>query len=235
MRNIILSIILVAAGLTACGEGLSLSGPNCSQMGEVCIELYVEEPVSFGGSVVLEITVIAEKDIPELFVTISHDFDVTVDAQGWEKEALDTVVWNAGVSWKISAVEKNRPVTFKRVLNLPSRGGLYQFGVSAGTDRFRADHYISVLMTKDGGKVYLSGTPIPNDFGPLPTMNPDELLTVTAWSLITPTPSDTPTVTISPTPPISDTPYPPPEMRMGTEIPQLDLPYPFPALETGAP
>ena len=239
-----LACVLLLVSLTACGGASSFGKHNCSSGGEVCIEVRADEPISFGGTVTVSITVTSEKDISDLGISLLHNVDVVVEGpQDWEKESQDAAVWESGAGWK-TAIEANHTLTFKRLLYLPSRKGEFYVIARASTLDFEAGDELRIYMTQEGGRVYLSGTKIPITPGPqlVDTMDPSVLATFQARPTKTPYPTMPPIPpTETPPPEILGTPaYPPPEV-LGTptdySVPEvLGTPaYPAPDLPTGQP
>jgi ABC-type sulfate transport system substrate-binding protein len=114
----LLVYVLVLVSLAACAGSASFGRHNCSKEGEVCVDLRAEEPISFGGSVTVTITVTSGKDIPVLGVSLAHDVDVVVQGpEGWEKDSRDITFSKSVASWA-TMVEANRSITFKRTLFL---------------------------------------------------------------------------------------------------------------------
>jgi hypothetical protein len=213
MKRLLASVVLLVS-LAACAGASSPLRHNCSRGGEVCIEVRAVEPIAFGEPVNVTITVTSEKDIEDIGISLSHDPDVGVDeSQGWEKDLRDISFFNGGVSW-VATVEANRSITFKRTLYLPPRNGVFYIIAGANTSNLEARDEFDVYMTKEGGKVYLSGTSIPVTQPELvDTMSPSLLATLQARPTETPylTPTSIPT-TEAPSPLDQGTPvYPPPE------------------------
>lgn len=210
-----LTWFILLASLTACAGASSFGKHNCSKGGEVCVELRADEPISFGGSVTVTITVTSKKDISDLGMSLSHDVDITVEGpEGWEKDSKDIVFFKGVASW-VTAVEANHSITFKRTLYLPPRDGLFYIIAGARTSNLEAVDNIYIYVTREGGKVYLSGTPIPITPGPqlVDTMDPSLLATLKARPTETPFPTLTAVKTTKAPPPgVLGTPaYPPPE------------------------
>jgi hypothetical protein len=220
----LLVYVLVLVSLAACAGSASFGRHNCSKGGEVCVEVRAEEPITFGKPVTVKITITSEKDIEDIGISLSHDPDVVVEeSQGWEKDSRDISFFSGGVSW-VATIEADSPITFKRTLYLPPRGGSFYLITTAGTSYLEARDMIRIYMTKEGGKVYLSGTTIPSTPGPVPTMDPD--LLATANALPTYTPYASLPVPETPTPlPISKT-EPPPPVILGTPAYPPPSPYP---------
>lgn len=152
----------------------------------------------------------------------------------------------------ILRIEANQPLVFKRILMLPPREGEFAIRAQAATRELRAGEMIRIDSSKDGGRVYLSGTGIPRSPGPelVDTADPHLLETLRARPTRTATPtaasSETPTqpvsltlpaqltLTLAPkgTLPVTQTPTPtatkgngsPPPVIVGT--PAYPPPYP---------
>ena len=82
----LLAFILLIVSLTACTGASPFGKHNCSHGGEVCVEVRAEEPISYDGAVTVSITVISEKEISDLGISLSHNADVVVEVpESWEK------------------------------------------------------------------------------------------------------------------------------------------------------
>ncbi|OGO26401.1 MAG: hypothetical protein A2W33_10790 [Chloroflexi bacterium RBG_16_52_11] len=156
-RFLICALVMIT--LAACADGSSLYRHNCSEGGEVCIELQAEEPIVNGEPVIITITVTSEKDIPDLKIFL-YSFPKTQieDIDGWNDD---------GVNWVIDT-KANRSYTFTRKVLLSSKEGLFDVIAEVYTPSLHTADMISILLTDDGGKVYHSGTPIPITEGPVP-------------------------------------------------------------------
>jgi len=249
MKRVLICALLLAS-LAACTGSSYFDRPNCSARGELCIEVRAAEPVEFGGQALITVTVTSDKNISDLGVSIYYEPDVVLEVpQEWEKESRDAIIWNMGSSWK-TTTEADKPLVIKRTLLLPPRKGNFRIKAMASTDEFRAADVLYILMTPDGGKVYLSGTGIPRTPGPemLGTIDPILLktlwarLTVTATPIVSPSAMSTPVIyptlpakpTLTPAPkgtlPVTQTPTP--TGTKGTEAPPPVIigtpPYPYP-------
>jgi len=198
--------------LTACADGPSLYRHNCSVGGEVCIELQAEEPIKIGEPVIVTIIVTSEKDISDLGISLYTDPNIIIEQEiSIEEEGELTWKGQTGVDWLVE-IKANDPIILTRKLYLPSGEGLFNIRAEASTPALRTGDSIRIYMTREGGKVYHSGTSIPITEGPLPTMDPSMLATLRAMPTDTPWPTLTPVKTTE-TPPIEvlGTPaYPPP-------------------------
>ena len=153
--------VLLLAGLTACAGASFPIQPNCQQ--GVCIRVRAIEPIRFGEPVTVTVTVTSEKDISDLKVFLSSAYDALIEeAQDWKQ---------SGVNWVMEA-KANRTFTFTRRLRFPSREGEFQIIAEvykSYAPSVHATDSIRIHLTREGGKVYLSGTPLPITPGPLPT------------------------------------------------------------------
>ncbi len=187
-----LFIFFLSIFVTACSGVSAPAGGNCR--GGLCVKVEAVEPIQFGEPVTVTIAVTAEKDISTLGVSLFHDMDVSVDTpQSLEKEIRDTIVSQRGVDWVVDA-KANQSLILSRRLRFPSREGLFNVMVAASTPSLRVVHSLVIHMTRAGGKVYLSNTPIPITPGPAPT-SPPALRTLLAQ----PTPTRTSTPITTPT------------------------------------
>lgn len=155
----LLVFVLLSLTLSACAGASAPGGAKCQQ--GVCIQAEVREPVRFNVPVVLTLTVTTNKDMAGLGVSLYHDVDATVEGpQNWEPAAKNGQVWKGGASWKVDA-KANQPVTFMRTIHFPPREGFFLIGVSVSTPQLRVEDSLRIYITRAGGTVYYSGTPIP--------------------------------------------------------------------------
>jgi hypothetical protein len=184
--------VLLLVSLTACMGPSAPGGGSCSN--GVCVKIRAAEPIRFGEPVLVTIAVTNEKDISDLGVSLYLDADVVVEGpQEWEKEAKNSLVYKGGAGWKIAA-KANQPYTAMRKVHFPPREGLFTIVASASTPSLRVVDSIVIYLTRAGGKVYLSGTPVP-----IPGWTPGQPIPAVTF---TPGPSPTfiPTPTREPSP-----------------------------------
>ena len=111
MKHVLVCVLLLAS-LAACTGTSYIDRPNCSAQGELCIEVRADEPVSFGGQVIITITITSEKDIPDLAVFLEYEPDVVLQKpQEWEKNTRDMTFYvyrdeleGGGLSWPASCL-----------------------------------------------------------------------------------------------------------------------------------
>jgi hypothetical protein len=241
----LLACVLLLMSLTACGGASSFDKHNCSSGGEVCITVRAEEPIAWGEPVIVNIKVSSEKEFTDLNVGIST-LPMTIEMdepENWEAETKNKTVWEGGAGW-VTAIKSEQSLTFTRKLYLPLDEAEFWIKAKAFTPSLRAEDKIIISMTRKGGKVYLSGTPIPITPGPqlVDTMDPSLLATFQARPTKTPSPTMPPLPpTETPPPEILGTPaYPPPEvLGTPTDYSQREVlgtpAYPAPDLPTGQP
>ncbi len=168
----LLFFALLLMSLTACGGSSAPGEWRCdksNETGELCIKLTAEEPITLGAPVTITIAVSSEKDIPGLKIFLFSDSPQKVfieepSLQGWSGK---------GVNWPVDA-QANQPLTFKRKVRLPAEEGSYQLIVHAAYAPLGMViiDSLDIYLTREGGKVYYSGTHIPFTEGPLPTITP---------------------------------------------------------------
>jgi len=176
--------VLLLVSLTACMGPSAPGGGSCSK--GLCITVRAIEPIRMNESVTVTITVTAERDIPELQVSLfSYPPALVEDGQDWKEK---------GVNWAVDA-KANHPHVFTRKVRLPPNEGVFDLVAGAYTPNlpYVAD-YVSIHITRAGGKVYLSGTPVP-----IPGWTPGQPIPAVTF---TPGPSPTfiPTPTREPSP-----------------------------------
>jgi len=161
MKRLLLVFTLSVLGLSACMGASAPGGRRCNNEG-VCIKIDVVEPIRFGEPVTVTITATSEKDIANLGVSLSLDADVLVEEpQSVEKGVKDQAFWKGGTSWGIDA-KANSPLTFTRKIRFPPREGLFCVDARAGIPTVSSVYdSVCIYVTREGGKIYLSGTPIP--------------------------------------------------------------------------
>lgn len=140
----------------------------------MCVKLHVVEPVKFNAPVIVSITVTPEKDIPDLGVDLWTDADAVIEGpQGWEPGVKDTKFWRGGAGWR-SAAKAKVPVHFTRVIHFqhPSDGGTHTILVRAAgkASEPSVEDVVSIYLTRGGGTVYYSGTPMVITPRPAPTL-----------------------------------------------------------------
>ena len=223
---LLILVTLAMWSLTACSPGGSASNQiNCSQDEEVCIHIITADSFQTGDSVTIQIQVNSTKDIPDLFVTLNTDSEITVEGpQNWESYASSTLNKPGLATWNFS-IKSGQTLNFNRVLHFPSHEGSFALVASVanlsrsieGRDSFE------VLITRNGGYIIRSGTPrspyTPNvtaaAYGP-GTPFPTFVLATFPWerSPLTTTPTPVPARQTTPTPtqiaPLGASPYPPP-------------------------
>jgi hypothetical protein len=204
-------LMLVLAGY---GGSAAPSGGQCNQ--GLCVKIEVVEPVRWGESLTVKITVTTEADIPDLGVSIyTYPPDVVVEGPiGWEPTSKDGMVWKGGAGWLV-ATKANQPIVFIRNIRVPARESplLVDIQANASTRQGRhVSHSVRIYLTREGGVVNPTPAVLPGTPALVPTMPPEWLLTpfptVTPWPTPFPTPTypppaRTPTPTQPPSPFIS--------------------------------
>ena len=216
--------ILLLLSLAACaGTSPALSRQNCSKDREICVELQAEEPISFGGQVTASIIVTSKEDVSDLgvYLTSMPPNMLIVQETTIIEPGIVSRKAHSGVNWLVD-IKSNQPVVFTRDLKLPAEEGRYRIDAYAMVPGGKlAQTYLTIVMTREGGKIYLPGTPIPTHEGPdVATLNPDQLATVQAQLTTSPYPTE---VVATSAPAISTTMAPPPEILSTTAYPP---PYP---------
>ncbi|MDD2694448.1 MAG: hypothetical protein PHD58_00810 [Anaerolineales bacterium] len=219
--------ILLSVFLTACaGAGSDRGRCMKSEDGEVCVRVRAEEPIRFGEPVTIVITVTSEREIADLRISLftSPTNTMVEEPEKWETGTRNQAIWKGGAGWDVT-IKSGQPLAFSRELHLPLEEGEFDVIVHASTPHLRVVDSLSIYQTSEGSKVYLSGTSIPINEGPLPTENSSQRATRLAYPTepfsIIQTPyvemlSPAPTTTITPTQPS----YPPPV----TQIPRVAYP-----------
>lgn len=159
MKRLLLVFALSVLSLSACMGASAPGGGTCRQ--GVCIKIRAVEPIRFGEPITVTITFTSEKEIPETKVFLySYPPSLIEDGQDWKE---------TGVNWLVET-KANSSQIFTRKVRLPPREGIFDLRAEAYTPGLYVIDYVTVHLTREGGKVYLSGTPIPTMTpGPLPT------------------------------------------------------------------
>lgn len=155
----ILAMLMIA--LAGCGGSAAPSGGQCNQ--ELCVRIEVAESIHWGEPVTVVVTVTPETDIPELGVSI-YTFPSLIIVEGplgWETTSRNGMVWEGGAGW-VTEARTNQSVTFVRKIRFPAKEGLYEIQANASTPQgLRAVDSVRIYLTREGGRAYYSGTPVP--------------------------------------------------------------------------
>jgi hypothetical protein len=204
---LLMVVVAGCAGAPDSGRG------QCNQ--GLCVKIEVAEPVRREESVMIRITVMAEKDIPGLQVSLISYPPASIEDQGRWIEG--------GVRSDVNITAK-QPLILERRVRIPSEGSLKLIaGVYTPNLPYISDS-VRIHLTSEGAQVYYEGTPVPITLGPLPTLDPvqratlEALPTSTPW--VTPTLPPTPTHPRFPLTPTQE-PYPP-----ATALPRAPLAAP---------
>ena len=158
-HTFILTLMLMF--MVACTSGGSAERPNCSKGGWVCVKLEVAEPTDWGEPVEVTITVNADKDLPDLSIGLNYDRGAIVeDPQGWEIETEERKVDEFAASWKAD-LKANETQVFVRKVRFPLIEKEFRLlGWVARSDLDYLTDSATVDLTRKGGEVYYSGTPV---------------------------------------------------------------------------
>lgn len=141
----LLVFTLLALSLSACAGASSQDGQTCR--GGICIRVQLTEPIHLNKAVTATITVQTEQKVPELTIYLPATSPV-IQVEGDRQ-------------WTIDA-QAQQSITTNRVIRFTEEGFFYI--VAQAHDR-RTGAIVTSLatvhVTRDGGKVYYSGTPIP--------------------------------------------------------------------------
>ena len=184
-----LMLMLLMVILSGCVRSPSSGKGRCNQ--GLCVKIEADEPVRWGELVVVRITVTTDRDVSRLGVSLYHDRDITVKEIELGEDG-GRVVWEGerGVDWMVNA-RAEQPLTFICGLHLPLEERSWDLKASAITPQgVRSVDSVTIYITREGGEVYYSGTPVPITPGPLPTMPPE--LRVTPLPTVIPFPVRSP-------------------------------------------
>jgi hypothetical protein len=153
----VIGIILLAGCMGSAAPG----GGKCRE--GICVKIEVAEPVRWGEPVTVTITVKTETDFPKLGVSLYFiDRSIIVEGPaGWEANCQEGTVWEGGAAWLVEA-RAGQIMTFVRKIWLPATEESFQILANATTPQgFRVTDSVRISLTRKGGKVYYSGTPVP--------------------------------------------------------------------------
>jgi hypothetical protein len=192
MKRLIVCVILLA-GLSACGGVSAPGGGKCNN--GICISVQAAEPIRVEEPITITISVTMEKEIPELKVFLySYPPVLIEDGQTWTER---------GVNWEINTKATGSQV-FTRKVRVPPKEGVFDLIAEAYAPSVRVVDSLSIHLTRDGGKVYLAGTPVPlgTPGKPVPavTITPGPSPTRIPQYVPSSTPQVKPTGTAIPTP-----------------------------------
>ena len=149
MKRLLLVFTLSVLSMSACMGASAPGGGTCKQ--GICIKIRVVEPIRFGEPVAVTITVTSEKEMPEMKVFLySYPPALIEDGQDWKEK---------GTNW-LAEAKANSSQVFTRKVRLPSEG-TFDLRAEVYTPGLYVIDYVTVHLTREGGKVYLSGTPLP--------------------------------------------------------------------------
>lgn len=155
-----LAILLMV--LAGCGGSAAPSGGQCNQ--GLCVKIQVAEPIRWGEPVTVMIATTTDKDIPDLGVSIfvyPPNAVVVEGPENWEREAKRGAVYEGGAGWRVTT-KASQPITFTRIVHLPHQEGFFEIMASVTTIQgMRVTDSARIYLTRAGGKVYYSGTPVP--------------------------------------------------------------------------
>lgn len=141
----LLMLTLLVLSLSACSGASTQGGQTCQE--GICIRVRLAEPIRLNESVTAMITVQTERDVPGLRIFFpAPERSILVEGEP---------------QWTVNA-QSRKSMTTNRVIRF-TEGGFYQVMAYAqdpltGTV---VKSYVIVHITDAGGKVYLSGTPLP--------------------------------------------------------------------------
>lgn len=168
-----IALVLVLAGLSACGEKVA-SDPSSFRCGlDVCIRVSVQEPVVVDQPVLVTIKVTSQRDIPDLTLYLGSNDPLKrvsiedVSPSGWIKGKY--------VDWPVN-IKAKETLTFTRKILLPAEDGPYGIRADAFlSEGFVVTDYLIIYVTNGSAKVYYEGTRIPITEGPEPASTPGPL------------------------------------------------------------
>ncbi len=149
MKRLWMLAILMTV-LAGCGRSAAPAGGQCNQ--GLCVKIEVAEPIRWVEPIVVTVTMMAERDVSNLQVSLTSYPPVSIEDQGkWIEEGT-----RANVN-----LTANRPSVIVRKVRFPSEGtfelmaGVYTPNLPYVSDSVR------ICLTREGGKVYYANTPEP--------------------------------------------------------------------------
>jgi hypothetical protein len=122
MKNLLIYLLFLTS-LTACA-GASSGHEGCSLDGNLCIGMQIEEPILFGDSNIVAITVSSKININNLVIYLYSFPNAQI------KNDNEWVEY--GTSWQID-IEANQSQKFTKYFLLPEKDGFYDIISSANT------------------------------------------------------------------------------------------------------
>lgn len=163
----LVTLSILSMYLVACTAASSPGSKQCSSNG-VCIKIKLAEPIRLNEPTTVTTTITSDKDFSQVQIAIASD------APGLLIE--DKQTWQEGTQGEKIDIKANRPIDVSRRI-LMRKEGRFNVIVSAMASTFRVEDSVYVIITKDNGKVYEPGQPIPTaPFRRLPTLPPNERL-----------------------------------------------------------
>lgn len=162
MKQMIITAVF-AVVITACEAAAAPGSMVCTPAG-VCIKIQVTGRVRINEPITVITTVIPNKDYPHVSVALSTDGPVLME---------DNNTWRKGTQGQWIDLRANRPVSISHRILVTNEGQFYI--TASATAVFHVEDWAYIIITKDGGKVYLRGEPIPTQtrrpLPPLPTVD----------------------------------------------------------------
>jgi hypothetical protein len=158
-----ITILILAVLLAACSGISSDDNTSCSQEKEICVKLAVIEPIVWGKPITLSITIIPEKDFPDINISIFHDGFVA----GFEtpiSETVDKVNSDQNGIYIRTIGKANQPTTIIQKLLLAPKEGLDEISVNVSAKPHYVINTIEILYNRQGGEV---NPPSKRDLGTL--------------------------------------------------------------------
>ena len=214
MKNLWIYVLLVLSISACASEGSGFE--NCSNDGDVCLWMHVEEPVLFGEPNSLTITVSSSIDIDNLVVNLTSYPQILIQ---------DINSWANHLNWEIDIIAGQQQTFTKNIL-LPESNGYYLILGDAYTytPQEFARHSFYIVQKDGTSAIYYAGTPIPRTTEFMSSLSPNEIQTLQAVPTITERPTRTPRPTKTSTP--TSWAYPPPASPTAPWDNPGDEPYP---------
>lgn len=138
-------LVLLAFILSACAGSPAPLSPNCG--GGTCVTMRLAETILLNVPIPVTITVQPEEDIRSLEIYLA-----TLGSP---------VLIEGDHRWTVDA-RANQPLTVRSVIRFTQEGLFYIYGQAYNPRRGGVATYdVRVVLTRAGGTVYYSGTPLP--------------------------------------------------------------------------
>ena len=163
----IIAIVILGICLGACVAAPAPGSRQCSSNG-VCIKIQVAEPIRLDEPITVTATITSDKDLSQVEIAFASDApDLLIE---------DKQTWHKGTQSERIDIKANQPARVSRRFLVP-KDDRFNIITSAMAPDFRVEDSVYIITTKDSGRVYRAGEPIPTvPFRYAATLPPGECL-----------------------------------------------------------